>query len=241
MVLGPIFRPNDHNKFIWLNALTLLALLIIGLVDPFTIVMVYFLETLAIGLVHFFKMVYVGKYSASQAHVLKPKPLSKGFFFLFHYSFFVAVQSIFVFAIFQFADKGIKEPFNLWVNYQHVLTFKGMGYALISICFFLFIQNYYSFFRNRLYHLYTVDRLFFQPYLRIFVQQFTVILAVFFIGIFDSGIMAAILLIALRLFVDLVGVFLGSSDKNKRNLARRLAKNSDQTEEEIHKELSNMF
>ena len=241
MALGPIIRPNDHNKFIWLNALTLLALLITGLVDPFAIVMVYFLETLAIGLIHFYKIYFVGKYSASQKQVKTANPTFKRFFFLVHYTFFVAVQSIFVFAIFQMADSNIKEPFNLIANYKYVLTLKGMGYALISICIFLIIQNYFSFFRNKLYHLYTIDRLFFQPYLRILIQQFTVIMAMFFLVFFPSGIMAAILLIIFRLFVDLLGVYLGSSDKNKRKLAKRLAKDSEHTEEEMLDELHKLF
>ena len=241
MRIWQIVSPHQHNRYIWLSALTLLALLIAGIADPFALVMAYFLETLLIGLIHCFKMYFVSRNSASQKSNPGKDPAYLIGFFIVHYSFFVAVQSIFVFAIFQLADPNISEPFNLIANYRYVLSLKGIGYGLLTMLVFLGIQTYFSFYRTKVYNLYTVDNLFFQPYLRIFIQQFVVIMSIFFIFIFPSGIMAAVLLIILRLFVDLVGVFVHSSERNKRRLAAYLAKRSDGTEEEIYEELNKMF
>lgn len=241
MVLRQIVHPTNQNKFIWLNALTLLAFLISGLVDSFAIVMVYFLETIIIGFIHAYKMHYVGRYSRTQTHVHDQNPNIKIGFFMVHYSFFVAVQSIFVFATFGISDHNIKEPFHLIDNFRYVLTFEGIGYALAITFVLVAVQTYFSFIKSKLYNFYTVDRLFFQPYLRIFIQQFTVILAVFFIIFFPSGIMAAVLLILIRLFVDLVGVYISSSNGNLRKLASRLARKSDRNEQEVFEELKNLF
>lgn len=241
MILRQIVHPTNQNKFIWLNAFALLAFLISDMVDPFAIVMVYFLETIIIGFIHSYKMHYVGKYSRTQRNVEGQNPNFKVGFFIVHYSFFVAVQSIFVFAIFSLSDYNIKEPFNLIANFKYVLTLKGIGYALGVTFVMLAVQTYFSFIKTKMYNFYTVDRLFMQPYLRIFVQQFTVILAIFFIVFFPSGIMAAVLLILIRLFVDLVGVYINSSEGNLRKLASRLARKSDQDEREVYEEIKKLF
>ena len=241
MRIWQIVQPHQHNRYIWLSAITLLVFLITGVADPFALVIAYFLETILIGFIHCFKMYFVGRNSATQSSNPGKSPRFLIGFFALHYSFFIAVQSIFVFAIFQFADTNIKVPFNLIANYGYVLTLKGIGYGLLTMFIFLAIQTYFSFFRTKMYNLFTVDQLFFQPYLRILVQQFVVILSIFFIFIFPSGVMAAVLLILIRLFVDLVGVFVHSSEKNKRRLAVYLAKRSEETAEEIYEELSRMF
>ena len=241
MTLGQIVSPTQFNRYIWLNAFTLLALLISGLADPFALVMAYFLETLIIGVLHAYKMSYVIRKGRTQQQIRTKQAFGKIIFFLFHYSFFVAVQSIFVFAIFQFADTNIKEPFNLIANYKYVLTLKGIGYGLLVLLFFLSIQTYISFFKTRMYDLYTIDRMFFQPYLRIFIQQFTVILALFFLVILPSGIMAALILILLRLFVDLIGTYIHASESNKKRLAKKLAEKTEESEEEIYDELTKLF
>ncbi len=235
-----IFIPSTNNLFIWLSAVSLLVLLIAGFADAFAIVMAYFLETFLIGLVHCFKMYFVGKRSMMQQANPGKKVNFLILFFMFHYSFFVAVQSIFVFAIFQLADSNLKDPFMLAENYRYVLGFKGIGLGLLIMFIFIALQTYFSFFRTGMYHYYTVDKMFFQPYLRIFVQQFTVILAMFFVAFIHSGIIAAIILIILRLLVDLVGVFLNSGEKNKRALANKLAQSSDQSPEEIYDEINHM-
>lgn len=241
MDLGKIIAPSSHNKYIWLNAFALITFLFTGLADPFAIVMVYFLETVIIGVIHAYKMHYVATHSLAQSKIKNAKPNFKIGFFMVHYSFFIAVQSTFVFAIFQYSDENISEPFYLIQNFKYVLTLKGITYGLLVTLIFIAVQTYFSFIRTKVYNLYTVDRMFIQPYLRIFIQQFAVIIALFFTFIFPDGIVVAILLILLRLAVDLLGVYINSSDKNLRRLAKRLAKNSEHTEDELYIELRNLF
>ena len=243
MVLGQIVHHSNQNKFIWLNAFALLTFLVTGLVDPFAIVMVYFLETFIIGLLHAYKMYYVSKRGRAQLRISKPS-ISNFFkigFFFFHYSFFIAVQSIFVFAIFSMGDTNIKQPFNLIANYEYVLTLKGMGYAASSMFVFMAIQTYFSFIQSKGYNFATLDQMLMQPYLRILIQQFTVILAMFFISIFPNGIMVPVLLIIFRLFIDLVAIYISSSEGNLRKLASRLAQKTDEDEREVYEELKKFF
>ena len=201
MNIFQIIRPALRNQFIWLSALALIILLLSGIADPFAIVMAYFLETFIIGLFHFFKMILVSRRSMTQRLNPGKNPWYLIPFFLFHYSFFIVVQSIFVFVIFQFADSNIRGPFDLISNYLYVLGYKGIGYGLLVMILFMLLHNYYSFYRNNAYHLHTVDSLFFQPYLRIFIQQFTVIMAMFFVAFVSSGTIAALILILLRLLL----------------------------------------
>jgi len=84
MAIGSIVYRTNHNKYVWFNAIVLLVFLFTDLVDPFTIVMAYFLETIIIGLVHCFKMYFVAKHSDTQRKLKSkpPGPIFKVFFFL---------------------------------------------------------------------------------------------------------------------------------------------------------------
>ncbi len=74
--------------------------------SPFYVVIAYFLETIIIGLIHVVKMVTV----LQKGHAQKEAVILNKFdnmnhwgailFFMFHYFFFVAIQSIFAFALF---------------------------------------------------------------------------------------------------------------------------------------------
>lgn len=243
MVLRQIVAPTNQNRFIWLNAFALLAFLISGMVDPFAIVMVYFLETFIIGILHVYKMIVVKNKGKTQNRIknnTQPAGFKIGFFFV-HYSFFIAVQSIFVFAIFSIADNNIKEPFNLLENYSYAISLKGIGYAMLIMFITLAVQTYFSFIKPKMYNFETLEGMFLKPYLRIFIQQFTVIIAMFFIAFFPDGIMVAVLLILFRLFIDLVIVFISSSEGNLKKMASRLAKKSDQDEREVYEELKKLF
>ena len=106
MVLRQIINPRRDNSFIWLNAVVLISYIIIGFVNPFAVVMAYFLETLAIGVVHALKLAIVAKHGVKPKVKPKNSPLGMVLFFFLHYTFFVAVQSIFVFVFFQVKTKG---------------------------------------------------------------------------------------------------------------------------------------
>ncbi len=191
--------PNKKNLFIWLNAVFLIVLLIIGKADPLTIVMAYFLETIIIGVVNAFKM-----YKVISTNPKEEQKYGTILFFLVHYSFFVAVQLIFVFAFLEMNDKNFSQPFYLYKNISYTMSLKGMTLVLGSILVYNLADYYFNFILPRAYKKTTTVILFAMPYPRIIIQQFAVILGGFFIMI-DSGIMGvAILLILIRTLIELL-------------------------------------
>jgi hypothetical protein len=193
--------PNKSNLFIWLNALFLIVLLIIGKADPLTIVMAYFLETIIIGIVNAFKM-----FKVISTNPKEEKKYGLILFFIFHYSFFVAVQLIFVFVFLEMNDSNIKEPFNLIDNISYTMSLKGMTLVLTSILVYNLADYYFNFIRPKFYKETTSAKLFITPYPRIIIQQFSVIFGGFFI-MFNLGLYpVAILIILFRTLIELVFV-----------------------------------
>jgi hypothetical protein len=191
--------PNKSNLFIWLNAIFLIVLLIIGKADPLTIVMAYFLETLIIGIVNVFKM-----YKVISTNPSGEKNYFLIIFFLVHYTFFVAIQLIFVFGFLEMNDPNIKSGFNLFDNLDYTMSLKGMTLVLTSILIYNLADYYFNFIIPKTYKKTTTTKLFAMPYPRIIIQQFAVILGGFFM-IFSSGLFAvAILLILFRTLIELL-------------------------------------
>ena len=84
-------------------------------------------------------------------------------------------------------------------------------------------------------------QLMFQPYLRIFIQQFVVIISGFFVMLFPNGIAVAFILIMLRLFIDLTGVYIGRSREQKKNIAKFLTQKEPDKEDEVNQHLDLFF
>lgn len=232
-MLKNIFYPTPQNAFIWLSSFYLLFLLYIGKASAMTILFAYFLETIVIGIFNALKMLWSILYGKS-----KSSGFGLIFFFLFHYGFFVAIQSIFGFAIFGIEGSGIiKEPFNVFENYIAILNLEDIKYALPAIIFThlgKFITDYIN---NKKYYKFSAKEIMFKPYVRIFVQQFVVILSFFFIVFGEgAGIIAAILLILFRLIIDLVLESIKENSKTLDVLAEKLA-NEKASKEEVKKQL----
>lgn len=190
---------NKQTLFVWLNAIFLIGLLIFGKTDALTIVIAYFLETVIIGVVHAFKMFTI----------ISRNPSSKEkygtiLFFLLHYMFFVVVQLIFVFGFLEMKDSNITSGFNLIHNVSYVMSLKGMTIVLLSILVYNLADYYFNFIQTEVYKRVKVEEIFFQPYVRIIIQQFTVIISGFFIILTSAVFIVAILLILIRTFIELV-------------------------------------
>lgn len=199
------FLPKKQNSFVWFNAIFLLILLANGEVTALTIVIAYFLETIIVGVVYVFKFHSI--ISSDNA-----KPENKGgsagnygliVFFLFHYCFFVAIQLIFVFAFLEISEEGIKEAFNLIENLAYVLSLEGMNYVLISIAIYNFADYFLNFILPKTYETANLNKTFSEPYIRIFIQQFAVILGGFFMFLSNGVLAVAILLILIRSLIEL--------------------------------------
>ena len=230
-MIKTILYPTTQNAFVWLSSMYLLFLLYLGKATPMTILFAYFLETIVIGLFNALKMFWSIQFGKSKS----------GFglilFFLFHYGFFVAIQSIFGFALFGIEAKGIiKEPFHILENYTNILELQDIKYALPAIIFMHLGKFLTDFIGNKKYNTFSANEIMFKPYLRIFIQQFVVIISSFFMVLGKVGIIAAILLILFRLIVDL---FLESIKENSEVidvLSKKLA-NEKTSKDEVKKQL----
>lgn len=204
-MIHKIIYPNKTNSTLWLNALFLLVLVFTNYADPLTIVLAYFLETIIIGIIHVFKLGLVVKYGKKDFQNDNPKQsnnlsgIGLIFFFIFHYGFFIAVQLIFVFVFFNFEN-----PINS--SDLSIFDMNGLGLVLISIIITNLAYFYTNFWLKKKYKEYSPKAIFMKPYVRIFIQQFVVILSGFFYFLFPDGIATAVILIVLRFFVDSIVV-----------------------------------
>ena len=192
----------------------------------------YFLETIIIGVFNVFKMVVASKHDGSGNSIFFSIP-----FFIFHYGMFVAIQSIFVFVVIGIdGTKLIKEPFNIIENYIMMLDLQGMEYMLPLLITTQLVKFLLDFMHPKKYLEFTVQEIMFKPYVRIFVQQFTVIIAMFFIIFSNVSVIAALLLILFRTIVDFS---FASIRKNGKFLDYLVDKsyNGKETKEELRKKL----
>jgi len=150
---------------------------------------------------------------------------------------FVAIQSIFVFVVIGIdGTKLIKEPFNIIENYIMMLDLQGMEYMLPLLITTQLVKFLLDFMHPKKYLEFTVQEIMFKPYVRIFVQQFTVIIAMFFIIFSNVSVIAALLLILFRTIVDFS---FASIRKNGKFLDYLVDKsyNGKETKEELRKKL----
>lgn len=231
-MLTSVFIPNQNNSYAWINLIFLVTFLLLGIIEPYTVLFGYFLETIIIGVFNVFKMVVASKHDGSGNSIFFSIP-----FFIFHYGMFVAIQSIFVFVVIGIdGTKLIKEPFNIIENYIMMLDLQGMEYMLPLLITTQLVKFLLDFMHPKKYLEFTVQEIMFKPYVRIFVQQFTVIIAMFFIIFSNVSVIAALLLILFRTIVDFS---FASIRKNGKFLDYLVDKsyNGKETKEELRKKL----
>lgn len=225
-----IFYPTPQNGFIWLTSLYLLFILYLGKVSPLSILFVYFLETIIIGVFNALKMFCSLIFTNSSGYILIP-------FFLFHYGFFIAIQSIFAFALFGINDNSVfKEPFYILENYAIIINLADMKYVLPAIIFTHIGKFFTDFIHHKKYLQFSANELMTKPYIRIFIQQFVVIISFFFMVLGKAGAIAAVLLILFRLIIDLVMESVKENSKMLDLLSEKLA-NEKASKEEVKKQL----
>lgn len=225
MLLIKIFKPHTGNTLIMLQALLLLLLLFVGYISPETIVFGYFFETIIIGIIHAVKLFLVVKHGKEDPPGTKSmQGYGVVLFFMVHYGMFVAIQLIFVFSFFSGALEGIDNGFNLFQNFKVLVRTNGMGVMLGSLLLTNLAYFYHNFWTPSKYREYAPSEIFMGPYVRIFIQQFVVILAGFFFVFLNAGYAAAVLLIGIRLLVDLVIVSIKKDAAFLEVLSEKLAK-----------------
>lgn len=207
-MLASVFMPNRYNSYAWVSVLGLILLLYLGKIEPYTVLFAYFLETIIIGLFNMVKMAMASKQDGSGKSIFFLIP-----FFVFHYGMFVGVQSVFAFVVIGISGNGfVKEPFYILDNYSAVLGLEGMRYVLPLLFCTQLLKLIFDFVIPNKYLQSTASEIMMKPYVRIFIQQFTVILAMFFVVFSNSGVVAAILLIFFRAIVDFFLVAIRDND-----------------------------
>ncbi|WP_156112486.1 DUF6498-containing protein [Lacinutrix jangbogonensis] len=233
MMLKSVFIPHKTNAYAWLNVLFLIVFLVLGEIDPIAVLFGYFLETIIIGVFTIFKMYLASKHDGSGKSIKFLIP-----FFMFHYGMFVAVQSVFVFAVVGMSDAElIKEPFQLLQNYSAILNLKGMNLILILLVVSQTVKFIFDFLEPKKHLQFTASEIMVMPYVRIIIiQQFAVIIAMFFMLFSQADIVAAILLIIIRAFVDFFSIALKDNAPFLDYMAKKLD-NGKASKAEIKKQL----
>lgn len=167
--------------------------------------LVYCLETIIIGIVNVLKMAcvtfFVRKKDTWQNG--SSSTMLSGWFFIFffimHYGFFVFVQTQIFFSV-----SGLVPGGSFLSSYSKIpalLGDNGKLMLLIFIAYYTF-QNVFDFFLSGNYKTISLGRLMFEPYIRIFVQQFVVIIGSMFLS-FGAGKIFILLFIIIKIFFEL--------------------------------------
>lgn len=222
-----LFLPSLGNHLYWLTALGMLLGIFMLNWSPLGVIFAYFFETIIIGLIHLIKLFFVirfGHRQHSETSVKNPEFNRSGIllFFLVHYFLFVGVQSALVFGFFEGIDPAIKSGFRLLENFTYILTRPDMVFAVLMISFFQISKALRHFFLPGRYHSVTTQNLFFQPYVRILIQQFATISMGFFMFIPGAQVIGAILLIGIRLILDLTFYAIRKNPELLQNIADKI-------------------
>lgn len=167
--------------------------------------LVYCLETLIIGVVNVLKMAFVTIF-VKKADVWQngaSTVMQSGWFFIFffiiHYGFFVFVQTQIFFSV-----SGIISDRSLFGSYAKIPVLLGDNGKLMLLIFIAYysVQTFFDFFMTGNYKTISMGRLMFEPYMRIFVQQFVVILGSLFLS-FGAGKIFILIFVVAKIFFEL--------------------------------------
>jgi hypothetical protein len=167
--------------------------------------LVYCLETVIIGIINVLKMACVTIF-VRQADVWEnggSTSMQSGWFFIFffiiHYGFFVFVQTQIFFNVSRLIPDG-----SFLMNYSKIPELLGDNGKLMLLIFIAYytMQNVFDFFLSGNYKTISMGRLMFEPYMRIFVQQFVVILGSIFIT-FGAGKVFILVFVIAKIFFEL--------------------------------------
>ncbi len=198
---------------------------------------IYFIETIIIGLFNIVKMFIILKFGEKEKNNKFILRYGIILFFIFHYGLFVGVQSVFGFVLFEIEGSiSIGEPFHLFENYISLLSFEGIQYALPVIFFNHMSWFVTGFLKEKRFDYYTAKEILFKPYLRIFIQQFVVIISVLIMLISKQAILVGVVLILIRLFLDLTLEAIKLNSKLLDYIAEKMT-NEKATKEEVKKKL----
>jgi hypothetical protein len=172
--------------------------------DAKEIFIVYCLETVIIGIINVVKMacitIFVRKKDVWESN---GNTMQSGWFFIFffiiHYGFFVFVQTQIFFGVSRMIPDG-----SMIMNYAKIPELLGHDGKLMLLIFIAYytVQSIFGFFSSGAYKTVSLGRQMFEPYMRIFVQQFVVILGSMFLT-FGAGKIFILIFVIAKIFFEL--------------------------------------
>ncbi|MGF2413812.1 MAG: DUF6498-containing protein, partial [Ferruginibacter sp.] len=189
--------------------------------DAQPVFLVYCMETVIIGLVNVIKMACITIF-VRQKDVWEnggSNSMQSGWFFIFffiiHYGFFVFIQTQIFFAV----SKMIPDR-SFLMSYSKIPELLGDNGKLMLLIFIAYytVQSIFSFFSSGNYKTISLGRQMFEPYMRIFVQQFVVILGSIFLT-FGAGKIFILVFVIAKIFFELFinfERFLAITEKRQR-------------------------
>lgn len=167
--------------------------------------LVYCLETVIIGIINVLKMACVTLFVRKSDVWENGSTTTKQsgwffiFFFIVHYGFFVFVQTQIFFSV-----SGLLPDSSLFASYAKIPELLGDNGKLMLLIFIAYytLQNIFDFFMSGKYKTVSIGRLMFEPYMRIFVQQFVVILGSMFLS-FGAGKIFILVFVIAKIFFEL--------------------------------------
>jgi hypothetical protein len=195
--------------------------------EPRHVFMVYALETVLIGLMTLLKMGIVTAVRKKDTWYNEgSSELKSGIFFmlffLVHYGMFVAIQTgIFI------SVSGIGKEFHIgffdfflhWWKYLGPDTWYMLAGFLVSYT----LNMLWNFVRTGQYRTVSMALLMFQPYIRIFIQQFTVILGSMFL-VFGAGKIFVLVFAAAKIFFEVFVDYDGILQKTMAEMKQKSGK-----------------
>ncbi|MCU0447007.1 MAG: DUF6498-containing protein [Microscillaceae bacterium] len=186
------------------NLVPLAGVLFLGW-SVFSVVFLFWLESLIIGFFNVWKMIFAQK---SELMSIDGKAQASGCaklflipFFMVHYGMFMVGQGIFIFV---FLGNTFQTESGITSNTQSQLN-NAFWLALLV----LFINHLGGFLRNyifkKAYQTAVVSKLLFAPYGRVFIQQFVIIGGGFLLAVFHTNFVFLALLIILKIIADIGG------------------------------------
>jgi len=192
--------------------------------------LVYCLETIIVGVFNLIKMGIVTAIRKTDIWYNGPSRSRQHglffmFFFLVHYGMFVVIQMGLFFGVSGMVKDGSINVFSFFYKWPQLL---GKG-AYIMLAGFIVSYGFnmvYNFILTGQYRTISLMQLMFQPYIRIFIQQITVILGSIFLS-FGAGavfiIIFAIIKIFFEVYVDYERVLNKQMDDLKNESTKKIS------------------
>ena len=163
--------------------------------EVYEIVVLYIFETVVAGTFNVAKM---GLINDSQKTFTI-------FFFIFHYNFFILIQSVFVIVLIGGHSSNSDSPHFGQAISGLIDIFKSRDFIFSVLL--IIISHSFNFYNDYLkpekYKNIKINKQMFEPYKRIFVQQFTVIIGAFILMTIDGTMGFLIILVFMKIIVDL--------------------------------------